>query len=106
MRQTTFTFLLILLLSLVGIRAAAHDYEVVNADGKTIFYNNLGNNQLSVTYKGNSTNTHAYMGQIVIPDIVTINSIPYSVVAIGTNAFNDCHDLTNITIPNSVKRLL
>ena len=61
MKQIKF-FLLTALLSMVGTRAIAHDIEVANADGVTIYYKWANNKtELSVSYRGSeyhsSTNT-------------------------------------------------
>ena len=37
-KQLSISLLLTLLLSLTGIKAYAHGYEALNADGKTIYY--------------------------------------------------------------------
>ena len=39
MKKLNFTLLFTALLSMVGTRAIAHDIEVKNADGVTIYYN-------------------------------------------------------------------
>ncbi|MBQ1192016.1 MAG: leucine-rich repeat domain-containing protein [Bacteroidales bacterium] len=44
----------------------------------------------------------AHPTNIVIPSTVTYEGITYSVTAIGDYAFEDCWNLTTITIPNSV----
>jgi hypothetical protein len=44
----------------------------------------------------------SYSGSVVIPESVTYNGKTYSVTSIGWAAFNQCRDLTSITIPNSV----
>ena len=38
MKTKNTTFLFLLLLSMAGIKVSAHNIEVVNADGKTIYY--------------------------------------------------------------------
>lgn len=43
-----------------------------------------------------------YTGMITIPATVSNNNILYSVSRIGYHAFLNCHNLTSITIPNSV----
>lgn len=43
-----------------------------------------------------------YKGRIVIPPQVTINGDTYKVTSIEFTAFNDCNNLTSITIPISV----
>ena len=76
----------------------AHDFEV---DG--IYYNNLGGNNVAVTYKGSNFNFYdEYSGEVTIPETVTYNGTTYSVTSIGDEAFRSCSSLTSITIPNSV----
>ena len=61
-----------------------------------IYYSFEGT-EATVTYGVNK-----YKGDIVIPAVVTYNETDYSVVSIGSKAFEDCSGLTSITIPNSV----
>ena len=98
MKQTILSFLLALLISMLGVNASAYDIAVANADGKTIYYNYINNNtELAVCHWYNK-----YWGSVVIPESVTYNGNTYSVTSIGEQAFWDCSDLTSITIPNSV----
>ena len=43
-----------------------------------------------------------YSGDIVIPESVEMTNNTYTVIGIGSNAFYGGHDITSITIPNSV----
>lgn len=43
-----------------------------------------------------------YSGDVIIPEKVTYNGVSYTVTTIFPNAFNNCSDLTSVTIPNSV----
>ena len=43
-----------------------------------------------------------YSGDVVIPDSVTFNGTTYRVTYIAQSAFNECIDLTSVTIPESV----
>lgn len=90
-------------MSMIGIGAFAHDYEVVNEDGKTIYYNRIGSDQLSVTYEGASPNlSDDYVGSITIPETVVISGVTYRVVSIGEKAFLQDYYLTDVSIPNTV----
>ena len=64
-----------------------------------IYYNlNSSDNTASVTNNSNSY----YSGRIVIPEQVFYEGITYSVTSIDDNAFNNCTNLTNVSISNSV----
>ena len=108
MKQSFFTILLTVLMSMVGTKAFAHDIEVNNADGVTIYYCWTNDNtELSVTYRGSSYNNYSdeYLGEIVIPESVEYNGKNYSVTSIGQDAFRSCYSLSSITIPGSVKTI-
>ena len=105
MKQLNIKLLLALLLSMLGVKASAHDIEVKNADGKTIYYNFINNNtELAVSYRGSSVSNYSneYAGNVVIPESVTYNVTTYPVTSIGNYAFYNCSGLSNISIPNSV----
>ena len=67
-----------------------------------IYYNitNMSTPQVEVT-KG-STYGNNYSGDLIIPSSVTYDGVTYEVTAIGSNAFQSCHDLTSVSIPTSV----
>lgn len=88
--------LLTALLSMVGTRAIAHDIEVKNAYGVTIYYNWANNKtELSVSYRGSYSNSYSneYSGNVVIPESVTYNGATYPVTSIGERAFGGCSNL-------------
>ena len=103
MRKLNFTFLLAMLTFMGGGKSLAHDIEVANADGVTIYYNFTNNQtELAVTYKGSSSGKADYAGKVVIPESVTYEGNTYSVTSIRGFAFQDCSSLTEVTIPGSV----
>jgi hypothetical protein len=98
-------------MSLVVTTISAHDIEVVNDDGITLYYKWMNNNtELAVSYRGDTPNQYInykqeFSGDIVIPESVTYNGKTYSVTSIGERAFYFCGYMTSVTIPNSVKSI-
>ena len=90
----------------MALLSFAHDFEVKNADEKTIYYEITSSSDLTVavTYQGTSYSEYMdeYTGSVTIPDKVTYNGKTYSVTSIGQSAFGLCRSLTSVTIPNSV----
>ena len=105
MKQFKLTFLLTVLMGMVGANAFAHDIEVKNADGKAIYYTYTNNKtELAVSYRGSSYSSYSneYSGVVNIPEYVTYDGKTYPVTSIGQYAFSFCTGLTSVTIPNSV----
>lgn len=68
-----------------------------------IYYNlNYFEKTAEVTYRGKDIGTDVYTGDIVIPSTIIYSNETYTVTAIGEKAFNNCRNLTSITIPHSV----
>ncbi len=86
--------LLLILLLFSSFSALAYDCKVDN-----IYYNlNNDDKTASVT---NTTN-NKYVGNIIIPESITYSGTTYSVTSIGEYAFENCSELTSVTIPNSI----
>ena len=100
--------LLLLAMILLPLVASAHDIEVQNADGVTIYYNYIyDGKELAVTYPRDSYYSYfnKYQGNVAIPEEVTYMNRTRKVTSIGDLAFKDCSGLTSVTIPNSVTRI-
>jgi hypothetical protein len=99
MKQFKLTFVLAMLMSMVGLQAfAKFDYSTSVKVGDLYYYLDKDNSQALVT----SMPSGKYTGDIVIPSSITYEAKTYSVTSIGGSAFSVCSGLTSITIPNSV----
>ncbi|MBQ8713943.1 MAG: hypothetical protein IJ552_01905 [Prevotella sp.] len=93
MKQFKLTFLLTVLMSMVGAKANAHDFDV---DG--IYYNitSAKDYTVAVSYKGSDFKSYEeYTGSIIIPESVIYNGTTYIVTSIGRSAFSRCSGLTS-----------
>ena len=97
--------LLLFAMILLPLVASAHDIEVQNADGVTIYYNYINNGtELEVTFRGSYYDSYSgeYQGNVAIPEEVTYMNRTRKVTSIGSYAFRQCYGLTSVTIGNSV----
>ncbi len=104
-KQIILTFLLTVLMSMVGTRVFAHDIAVANNDGVMIYYNYTNDySELAVTFRGSKYDSYLdeYQGRVVIPEEVTYMNRKRKVTSIGDYAFRNCSNLISITAPNSV----
>lgn len=86
-------------------QAFAHDIEVNNAQGITIYYNYVNEKaELSVTFRGEYPyqSGSQYNNDIIIPETVDYNNKTYKVTSIGDNAFMNCTKVNSVQIPNSI----
>ena len=97
--------LLLLAMILQPLVASAHDIEVQNADGVTIYYNYINDGtELEVTFRGDSYYSFSgeYQGNVAILEEVTYMNRTRKVTSIGGDAFNGCSGLTSVTIGSGV----
>ena len=97
--------LLFILMMLMPMVASAHDIEVKNADGVTIYYNYINDGtEMEVTFRGSNYDSYSneYQGNVAIPEEVTYMNSTRKVTSIGYMAFYHCSKLTSVTIGNSV----
>lgn len=109
MKRSSIIILVTMLMSMVVSTASAHDIEVKNKDGVTIYYcwqedDENEETVLVVTCRGDSFDSYEneYSGEVIIPSQVSYNGKTYKVTEIGSRAFLGCSDLTSVIIPNSV----
>ena len=82
---------------LVASNVWAFDFEI-----EGIYYNVIDGG-VEVTYQ--TTDYNSYSGSVTIPETVTNDETTYSVISIGTKAFMNCNELTEISIPSCVKTI-
>ena len=105
MKKRLFPLLLTVLMSMVGAKSFAHDIEVANDNGVTIYYVwTHGNTELSVSFRGPNCDAYQneYTGDVVIPKYVYYNENVYTVTGIESDAFDSCFGLTSITLPSTL----
>ena len=85
--------LLLLAMMLLPLLANA---DAVEIDG--IYYNLIEKGKVAEV----TSNPNKYSGGVTIPEKVTYNEVEYDVTSIGDNAFDNCQNLTSVTIPKSV----
>lgn len=96
---------LLVLISMVTVlqNAFAYDFSAISPTGQTLCYNIIGNDIVEVTYQRGYVPTYINLqGDLSIPSTVSYEGQSYTVVSIGTEAFESCSDLTSVEIPNSI----
>ena len=97
LRKTILSFFVVL----TPLLASSHNFEVNGIYYKITSYIDL---TVAVTFRGDYSNSYSneYTGTVTIPVTVTYDGVEYSVTGIRWCAFEDCSNLTAITIPESV----
>ena len=114
-----FAIVLLMALAMGGFSQINYqfDFSYVCETGQTLYYRILDEEEHTVmlTYPY-STNHSDFsgeyyqgypipQGEIIIPAIVTNDSIQYSVITIDQNTFFGCTNITSVFIPNSVTQI-
>ena len=81
-----------------NIKELEYDFEY-----EGIYYNITGSNTVEVTCRTSDYNS--YSGAVYIPEIVPYNGKPYTVTAIGQNAFKMSKSLTRVVMPNTIRSI-
>ena len=81
-----------------SIKELEYDFEY-----EGIYYNITGSNTVEVTCR--TSNYNSYSGAVYIPEIVPYNGKPYTVTAIGQNAFKMSKSLTRVVMPNTIRSI-
>ena len=81
-----------------SIKELEYDFEY-----EGIYYNITGSNTVEVTCRTSDYNS--YSGAVYIPEIVPYNGKPYTVTAIGQNAFKMSKSLTRVVMPNTIRSI-
>ncbi len=88
----------------MSITIWAYDFSATNNE-KTIYYNIVSSDDRTceVTYQYyEDANWDTYSGEITVPASVTYDSVDYSVIGIGNDAFDCCSGLTSVNFPSSL----
>ena len=83
---------------LVSVGIFASETSVKNKQGVEIWYEFNTDTKWACVRRAPSK----YSGNVIIPATVVYQGVEYSVVVIDNYAFNDCSNLTSVTIPESV----
>jgi len=86
----------------------AHDFEHAYKSN-VIYYNFISSEQntVEVTYnEAQSGFSNSYKGNVEIPASVEYNGTTYTVTCIGKYAFYECDELTSLSLPPTIKRIL
>ncbi|MCQ2260342.1 MAG: leucine-rich repeat domain-containing protein [Bacteroidales bacterium] len=101
--------ILFLSLLLMGsIISRAYDFSAVAPTGQTLYYNIISASERTVqlTYSGDAAypwwSSTEPVGNLTIPETVTHNDTSYTVTSLIRGLFDQCAELTSVTIPNTI----
>ena len=97
--------LFLIVLVIISMHTYAYDIEV-----NGLYFNLLSAEEgtVEVTYKSFNPydivrNEQEYIGDIEIPEKVTLGNKTFTVVALGEYCFADCRQMTSLKLPNTIK---
>ena len=100
MKKLVITFLIILGFT---IKACAFDFE---ADGIYYHISSISESPEVWVTSCSQPEHNCYFGDVVIPETVTYEGVTYTVTRIINNAFQDCTELTSVSIPNTMTSIM
>lgn len=91
----------------------AFDFEVPQAEGYSLYFNILDNDEktVEVTYPSSGGGNYYWQGYrmprgvLSLPEQVVYNGVRYTVTTVGERAFHGCNEITAITFPSSVTEI-
>lgn len=90
-----------------SVLCSAHDFSVVDNNGKKYFFNitDSAKKTVEITYEGritSSDDTFTFEGEVQIPSKVKFRDVVYRVASIGPKAFAGCEGVTGVVIPSGI----
>lgn len=111
MKHSISKLIIILLAFVVSPNLAkAYDFSVSTTTSQMLYYDILSDSTVAVTYpchEGSSYYAGVSMpvGNLLIPSTVTHQSTTYSVVSVGSHAFDGCLSLLGVILPSTITQV-
>lgn len=86
-------------------RTTAYDFSAMNDNGKRIYYNQLSDTEVEVTYETKLSPTFSYSGDLEIPEKVMYMGKEMRVTSVGERALFGCRTLKSVNLPPTVSSI-
>ena len=96
---------LIITLFCLACSTFAYDFSSISPSGHTLYYNIVGGSYVYITYKDYAYDPGTISGDLIIPSTVTYQGHTYPVKKIGENAFYKCSGLLSVVIGDTVSEI-